>query len=95
MIRNPEAIEVRDEGATQGRARIFDFAGAGVTAAVSGQTATVTIAGGGAGADPVQGAYAPGSFTLVTEKYAVMSRHLKLTTTQRATLQGTSTLRIT
>jgi len=50
MIRNPEAIEVRDEGATQGRARIFDFAGAGVTAAVSGQTATVTIAGGGGGA---------------------------------------------
>lgn len=50
MIRNPEAIEVLDEGATQGRARVFDFAGAGVTAAVSGQTATITIAGGGGGA---------------------------------------------
>lgn len=39
--------------------------------------------------------YAPGDFTVATENYLVMSRHLKLTTTQRATLQGTATLRIT
>lgn len=39
--------------------------------------------------------YAPGSMTVATENYLVMSRHLKLTTTDRATLQGTATLRIT
>jgi len=39
--------------------------------------------------------YAPGTFTLATEQFAIFSRHLKLTTTQRATLQGTATLRIT
>lgn len=44
--------------------------------------------------DPNQQSYSPGSFTLLTEQYAILSRHLKLTTTQRATLQGTGTLRI-
>lgn len=38
--------------------------------------------------------YAPGSFTVATENYLVMSRHLKLTGAQRATLQGTATLRM-
>jgi hypothetical protein len=48
----------------------------------------------GAVPDPNQQSYSPGSFTLSTEKYVILSRHLKLTTTQRATLQGTGTLRI-
>lgn len=39
-------------------------------------------------------AYSPGSFTVATENFLILSRHLKLTTTQRATLQGTATLRI-
>lgn len=39
--------------------------------------------------------YSPGSFTLETETAAIYSRHIKFTTTQRATLQGTATLRIT
>lgn len=45
--------------------------------------------------DPLSQAYAPGSFTVADGKYAVMSRHLQLTSTQRATLAGTATLRIT
>lgn len=43
-------------------------------------------------ADP---SYSPGSFTVATETAKILSRHLKLTTTQRATLQGTATLRLT
>lgn len=48
--------------------------------------------GSGGGADP---SYSPGSFIVATETAKITSRHLKLTTTQRATLQGTSTLRLT
>lgn len=39
--------------------------------------------------------YSPGSFTVATETAKIMSRHLKLTGSQRATLAGTATLRIT
>lgn len=42
-VRNPNPIEVRDEGATQGRALTMDFTGAGVTASVSGLVATVNV----------------------------------------------------
>lgn len=49
----------------------------------------------GTGTDPLQGFYAPGSFDVPTGKYALMSRHLILTGTQRVTLHGTGTLRIT
>jgi hypothetical protein len=38
--------------------------------------------------------YAPGSFTIPTGQYATAVNHVILTTTQRATLQGTSRLRI-
>lgn len=41
------------------------------------------------------GAYNPLSFTVATESYALVGRHLKLTSSARATLQGTSCLRIT
>lgn len=47
---------------------------------------------GGPSSDP---SYSPGSFTVANETAKIMSRHLKLTTTQRATLAGTATLRIT
>ena len=40
-------LGIRDEGTDQGRVKIVDFAGAGVSAAVSGAVATITIAGGG------------------------------------------------
>lgn len=40
------------------------------------------------------GSYAPGSFTIPTGKYVVMSKRLQLTGSQRVTLQGTARLRI-
>lgn len=47
MIVKAARVEVRDEGTTQGRPGVLDFVGAGVTAAVAGNVATITIAGGG------------------------------------------------
>lgn len=43
------SVVVQDEGLVKGSAPILDFVGAGVTAAVGGGKATVTIPGGGAG----------------------------------------------
>lgn len=45
MLQQP--LIVQDEGTTIGAASILNFAGAGVTAALSGSGATVTIPGGG------------------------------------------------
>jgi hypothetical protein len=39
--------------------------------------------------------FAPGSFTVATGRFHIMSGRLQLTTTQRATLAGTARLRIT
>lgn len=52
---------------------------------------TTLNASSGAGANTL---YAPGSFTVATENFMLHSRHLQLTGTQRVTLQGTATLRI-
>lgn len=41
------------------------------------------------------GSYAPGSFTIPTGQYAVMSKQLQLTGSQSAVLAGTATLRVT
>lgn len=49
-------------------------------------------AGGGGGGNTL---YAPGSFTVATDNFAFHSRRLILTGAQRATLEGTATLRIT
>jgi hypothetical protein len=49
QVDGPARIEIRDEGASQGRVRAVDFTGTGVSASVSGTVATVTIAGGGTG----------------------------------------------
>lgn len=43
-------VEVRDEGTVLGRAKKLDFTGAGVTASLSGDKATINISGGGGGA---------------------------------------------
>jgi hypothetical protein len=48
-VNNPVLPEIRDEGISQGRALAINFTGAGVTAAVAGFVATVTIPGGGGG----------------------------------------------
>lgn len=45
--------------------------------------------------DPKVGSYAPGSFTLLDGQFGLMSTRLTLTGAQRATLAGSSTLRIT
>lgn len=45
--------------------------------------------------DPNPQSYTPGSFTVATGKYVIISRHLKLTGSQRLTGQGTATMRIT
>lgn len=49
---NPLTIEVQDEGIVKGDVTKQNFVGSGVVAAVSGDTATITISGG-AGGDPV------------------------------------------
>lgn len=49
----------------------------------------------GSGQDPTLGSFAPGTFSIPTGKYAVMSKSLILTGSQRATIQGTGVLRIT
>lgn len=46
---NPAGVVIQDEGITQGVVDTINFAGAGVTAAVAGSSATVTVSGGGAG----------------------------------------------
>lgn len=38
--------------------------------------------------------YSPGSFTVATETWKLLGNHMKLTTTQRATIQGTGRLRL-
>jgi len=46
---------------------------------------------GASSSDP---SYSPGSFTVLTETAKIMANHLKLTTTQRATIEGTARLSI-
>lgn len=90
MIVQPLKVQVLEEGVSQGYIGELDFAGASVTAAVSGNRATITVTSGPGGGDP---SYAPGSFTLATGTFRVQVRRLTLTGSQRATLQGTACLR--
>lgn len=46
-IQSANNIELLDEGVSQGRVRAINCTGAGVTATVTGSTATINIAGGG------------------------------------------------
>lgn len=46
------------------------------------------------GSDPAIQSYTPGSFTVPTGSYVVLSRHLTLTGVQRVVAQGTATIRI-
>lgn len=48
----------------------------------------------GGGLDPLIASYAPGTFVVPTNKFAILSRRLILTGAQRATVQGTGALRI-
>lgn len=49
-INKANRIEVRDEGVFKGIVRALDLVGAGVTATVTGDVATITIAAGGGSA---------------------------------------------
>lgn len=53
-----------------------------------------TGANGAAGTGAFIQAYAPGSFTVPAESYALMVKRLALTGSQRATLQGNSRLQV-
>jgi hypothetical protein len=60
-------ITIGDESATQGTATYLNFLGAGVTAAVSSNTASITIAGGGGSGFPFAGiALITGSIVLTS-----------------------------
>lgn len=50
MISKGNRVLIRDEGVNQGYAGILDLVGAGVTASIAANIATITISGGGAGA---------------------------------------------
>lgn len=60
QVSAPLKVEVRDEGSSQGRVGVLDFTGTGVSAAVSGDVATLTVSGGGGGA-PTDATYWTGS----------------------------------
>jgi hypothetical protein len=49
-------------------------------------------AAGGAGTDPPEGSYAPGSYTIATGKFRTAVKRQQWTTTQRLTIQGTGRL---
>jgi hypothetical protein len=57
-----------------------------------GDRTWATPAGGPGGADPPEGSYAPGSFTIATGKFRVMAGELQLTGSQELTVQGTGRL---
>lgn len=72
-------VLVQDEGVSQGYASTINFTGAGVTASISGATATVNIPGGGGG----------GSATAATITSTVVSTRLEATVTD-ASVSATS-----
>lgn len=70
IVINGGLIEILDEGISQGFVNAIDFVGAGVTAVVVGQQATVTIPGGGGAPVSVE-VTADGSVTNNTAGYVV------------------------
>jgi hypothetical protein len=62
---SPSSITIADEGTSQGTATFLNFTGAGVTATVSSNTASINIPGGGGSAFPFTGsAVITGSLTV-------------------------------
>lgn len=70
-----------------------DITKAEIEARLTGEISSHTHAPGG-GADPTQGSFAPGSFTITTGKYALMAHTVEMTTTQQLIGEGTSCLRV-
>jgi hypothetical protein len=77
------SIEIRDEGTTQGYVGTVDYVGAGVTATVSGDVATVTIGGGGGGA-PTDATY------IVQTPNASLTNEQAISDLASGILQGTT-----
>jgi hypothetical protein len=46
---NPSGIVIQDEGGVLGTVNTINFVGAGISASVSGDVATITVSGGGGG----------------------------------------------
>lgn len=65
MITNPQRLLVDDEGTPQGLVSEMDFVGAGVSAAVTGNKATVTVSGGGSGVAVQSNGVALGTATTI------------------------------
>jgi len=86
------SVAIQDEAVLQGYVGSLNFAGAGVTAAVVGDVATVTIAGGGSITSPIQGDYLVGNTTIPTGKFALQGKRLEMISTNRMTLEGTARL---
>jgi len=68
MITKSRRIQVNDEAALQGFVGILDFAGGGVSAVVSGNTATITITGSAGALNLNQ--LAPSSDQTITAGYS-------------------------
>lgn len=77
---------------TRRRLNLIEGSGVTLTVADDGVSEEIDITVAAAAADP---SYSPGSFTIATETGRYIPNHLKLTTTQRVTLQGTSRLVLT
>ena len=73
-------VEVRDEGASQGFVRALDFTGTGVTATVSGSTATIAVSGGGGPGGDLQldKHVLSASFTITAGWAAYITRYLEI-----------------
>ena len=93
-VTNPTRITVLDEGAIQGLISRVDFTGAGVTASVSGPTATVNIPGG-AGGDIALTLQAPSTDETITAGYsAIVNRKYTIASGKKLTIGSGAIFRI-
>ncbi len=54
QVTNPSTFELREEGASQGRSRVFNCVGANITCTMASGIATVTVSGVGGSANTVE-----------------------------------------
>ena len=52
QVAPPATVQIQDEGVNKGKASTLNCTGAGVTCSVTGQKATINVAGGGGGGTP-------------------------------------------
>lgn len=61
---------------------------------IPGPVGPAGAAGSGSAADPPQGSYAPGSYTIADGKFRIAVKRQQFTTTQRLTIAGTGRLTV-